>query len=165
MKFSLSVFTKKRLIFVKMDDYVSFSELIIVYWLWILEKSFYGLPNIIFEKSIFYDENQMLNPKNEKYHFFFILYYHLTMNNLVWKISNVSHFLDLTFDFCHKKWTSQKWCLEIHRTFYQEFRINKRLSILKRIRNRQFLTKNEFFVVKIMKIALKNPIWKRPYTG
>ena len=67
------------------------------------------------------------------------------MDNLVWKISNVSHFLDLTFDFRHEKWTSQKWCLEAHRNFSQESRVNKRLSILKRTRNRQFLTKKWVF--------------------
>ena len=75
-------------------------------------------------------------------------YYRFTMDNLVWNIRNVSHFLHLKFHFGHKKWTSQKWCLEVHRTFFQEFRVKKRLSILKRMTNRQFLTKNDSFLVK-----------------
>ena len=61
---------------------------------------------------------------------------------------NVSHFFHLKFNFGHKKWTSQKWCLEVHRTFSQEFRVKKRLSTLKRMSNRQFLTKNYSFLLK-----------------
>ena len=72
-------------------------------------------------------------------------WYHLfTMDDLVWNINNVSHFLHLKFHFGHKKWTSQKWCLEVHRTFSQEFGAKKRLSMVKIIRNCQFLSKNEW---------------------
>ena len=71
-------------------------------------------------------------------------YYRFTMDDLVWNINNVSHFLHLKFHFGHKKWTSQKWCLEVHRTFSQEFGAKKRLSMVKIIRNCQFLSKNEW---------------------
>ena len=59
---------KKSNFLSKIDDYSSFLVLIIVFWLEIIKKRFYGLPNIIFEKSIFCDQNEILNAKNEKYH-------------------------------------------------------------------------------------------------
>ena len=71
-------------------------------------------------------------------------YYRLTTDNLVWNITNISRVLHLKFHFGHKKWTSQKWCLEVHRTFSQEFGAKKRLSMVKIIRNCQFLSKNEW---------------------
>ena len=63
-------FDQKRLIFCQNRHFL---RLIIgFFWLQILEKGSYGLPNIIFEKSIFCYENLILNAKNEKHYFCFI---------------------------------------------------------------------------------------------
>ena len=78
---------KKDSFFVKIDDYVSFWELIIVYWLWILEKSFYGFPSIIFEKSIFMTK---IKSKNEKHYLFFKPNYLLSNDSM--KKNGISHF-------------------------------------------------------------------------
>ena len=53
--------------------------------------------------------------------------------------------------FWSQKWTSQKWCLEVHRTISQEFKVKKRIPILKSMSNRQFRLKKLFFGTKITK--------------
>ena len=65
---------------------------------------------------------------------------------MLWKRNNVSHFFAFNISFwSQKKWTSHKWYLEVHRTFFEEFKVKKRLSMLKRMSNRQFWTKNDCF--------------------
>ena len=50
-------------------------------------------------------------------------------------------FLHLKSHFGHQKWTSQKWCLEVHTTFFKEVRAKKRLPIVWRAKNDVFLAK------------------------
>ena len=50
-------------------------------------------------------------------------------------------FLHLKFHSSRQKHTSQKWCLEVHTTFFKEVRAKKRLSIVWRAKNDVFLAK------------------------
>ena len=43
-----------------------YSDLVIVFWLSILKKASYGLLNIIFEKYVFDDQNEILHAKSYK---------------------------------------------------------------------------------------------------
>ena len=70
----------------------------------------------------FYDQNEILHAKNDKI--------------LEFQKKDFYSFLHVKFHFGQKKWTSQKWCLEVHRTFSTEFRAKKRLSIVKTAINR-----------------------------
>ena len=95
----------------EMDDFLSFSRLTIVFWLQILKKSSYGLLNSTFEKSICYDQNEILTRKNEKkiIIFYIILQYNNNMKNKVTGI-RISFFLFMIdkFILVIKKLTSQK---------------------------------------------------------
>ena len=66
----------------------------------------YGLLNIIFEKSIFHDQNQIINGKNEKIYFNVHVIIRLYDDMKIKKYFFI--FTIDIFDFGHKKWTSQK---------------------------------------------------------
>ena len=81
---------------------------------------------MLFEKSIFYDQNDILGPERDKS-------VHVSPN-FIYML-----FLHLKFRFGHKKWTSQKACLEVHTTVSKDSRAKKRFSVLWVPKNRRFL--------------------------
>ena len=80
---------------------------------------------MLFEKSIFYDQNDILAPERDKS-------VHVSPN-LTFML-----FLHLKSHFGHKKWTSQKSYLEIDTTVSKDFKAKKRFSVLR-------MTQNMFF--------------------
>ena len=77
---------KTRLFVHKIYDFQQVSQLIIVFWLQIFRKRSYGLLNIIFEKSIFDDQNDIINRNFEKK--IFIFFFNFTIDNVIFKFFN-----------------------------------------------------------------------------
>ena len=149
-KFSSS-FAKKISFESKIDNFKSFPRLIIIYG-----SKFFGKSPMDFKTSFLISPFFMTKMK-----------FYMQKNDKNWeKISDDFYrFSHVKFHFGHKEWTSQKWCLEVHRTFSKEFRVKKRLSIVKTTKNHQSLRKMRVFWQKMMIISAKIYVKNRSYMG